>query len=266
MGRIRTIKPEFFKHEDLYLAEKETKLPLRVAFAGLWCCADREGRFKWKPNVLKLDVLPFDNCDFAKVLDALCVKGWVRKYSLNGQQYGDIPTFSSHQVVNNRERASELPNYSESIDSTREGRGNDATTTSLIPAQVEGKGMEGAMGKEGEREVAITPTYSEEDLKRWEVFKKWMATSADRVATMQKPITMDQFLELRIRFGAEHIRDMFLRMQNWKKLSNNVSAYLTYLNWVQLDEKRGTKVADPENPFEGMTKKQEEDIMKGLYP
>ena len=48
MARIRTIKPEFFRHEALYEAEHETGLPLRVAYAGLWTAADREGRFQWK--------------------------------------------------------------------------------------------------------------------------------------------------------------------------------------------------------------------------
>jgi hypothetical protein len=64
MARIRTIKPEFFRHADLYEAEKETGLPLRLAFAGLWTAADREGRFKWRPRELKLDCLPHDEVDF----------------------------------------------------------------------------------------------------------------------------------------------------------------------------------------------------------
>jgi hypothetical protein len=55
--RIRTIKPEFFHHEGLFEAEAETKLPLRVAFAGLWCIADREGRFKWEPRRIGVQVL-----------------------------------------------------------------------------------------------------------------------------------------------------------------------------------------------------------------
>ena len=33
MARIRTIKPDFFRHYDLYQAEKETGLPVRLAFA-----------------------------------------------------------------------------------------------------------------------------------------------------------------------------------------------------------------------------------------
>jgi hypothetical protein len=70
LARIRTIKPEFFRHADLYEAEKETGLPLRLAFAGLWTAADREGRFKWRPRELKLDCLPHDDVDFSRVLDA----------------------------------------------------------------------------------------------------------------------------------------------------------------------------------------------------
>ena len=36
MARIRTVKPEFFKHEEIYQAEIEEKLPLRLAFIGLF--------------------------------------------------------------------------------------------------------------------------------------------------------------------------------------------------------------------------------------
>ena len=45
MARIRTIKPEFFRHEGLYELEQETGFAIRVAFAGLWTACDREGRF-----------------------------------------------------------------------------------------------------------------------------------------------------------------------------------------------------------------------------
>ena len=109
MARIRTIKPDFFRHLELYQAEIETGLPLRVAFAGLWTVADREGRFRWQPAVLKLDVLPFDNLDFSRVLDACLTRGFVVKYEVKGLQYGLIPTFKKHQIVNNREKESILP-------------------------------------------------------------------------------------------------------------------------------------------------------------
>jgi len=92
--RIRTIKPEFFLHEGLFEAERATKLPLRLAFAGLWCAADREGRFKWEPRRLGVQILPYDNADFARVLDALATRGFIRKYALGTAEYGVIPSFT----------------------------------------------------------------------------------------------------------------------------------------------------------------------------
>ena len=110
MSRIRTIKPEFFRHEGLFDAEIETGLPLRVAFAGLWTAADREGRFRWRPRQLKLDVMPFDQVDFGTVLDALVEHGFVARYtSGDGVDLGFIPSWAKHQVINNRESSSVLP-------------------------------------------------------------------------------------------------------------------------------------------------------------
>jgi hypothetical protein len=111
MARIRTIKPEFFRHEQLFEAEKESGLPLRLAFAGLWTAADREGRFRWSPRALKLDCLPYDDVDFGAVLDALARYGFVVKYqdSDGGVEYGAIPSWDKHQVINNRESDSQLP-------------------------------------------------------------------------------------------------------------------------------------------------------------
>lgn len=147
MARIRTIKPEFFRHEALFEAEKETGLPLRIAFAGLWTAADREGRFRWAPRQLKLDCLPYDDADFSRVLDALMTRGFIAGYVVEGKQYGHIPSWKHHQVINNREKPSDLPEPNEINALTREARVNDALATPLKQVQVEGKGREG----EGER-------------------------------------------------------------------------------------------------------------------
>lgn len=143
--RIRSIKPEFFRHFDLYEAERQSKLPLRVAFAGLWCCADREGRFEWRPHELKVLVLPHDKVDFARVLDALTTRGFVVRYEAEGRTYGLIPSFKRHQVINNRESASTLP---VPITSTRAPRVEDACPTRHDLDQGEGNGREGN-GREG---------------------------------------------------------------------------------------------------------------------
>ncbi len=156
MGRIRTVKPELFTHEDLFEAEQETGLPLRVAFIGLFTCADREGRFKWRPRTLKLAVLPHDAVDFSRVLDALVTRGFLVRYaSESGEEIGLIPTFTKHQVINNRETPSDLPAPPANLDltgistrtPTRDPRVDDASYT-----RAQGKGKEGK-GKEGNEEA-----------------------------------------------------------------------------------------------------------------
>lgn len=134
MARIRTIKPDFFRHEPLFEAEKATGLPLRIAFAGLWTAADREGRFRWKPRSLKLDCLPYDDVDFEAVLEALRAAGLVVKYTVDGSEYGFIPSWHKHQHINQREAASNLPVPSDAQAS--------ASTCEHIPARGEGKGRE----------------------------------------------------------------------------------------------------------------------------
>lgn len=153
MARIRSIKPDFFRHSGLYRLEIETGLPIRVAFAGLWTAADREGRFRWDPDALKLDALPYDNVDFSRVLDALATRGHIVRYASDGREFGWIPSWSEHQVINNRESASVLPDFHDCEDTastcTRGARVDDETSTRLVHAQVEGKGREGnGKGKE----------------------------------------------------------------------------------------------------------------------
>jgi hypothetical protein len=168
MSRIRTVKPELFAHEELYEAEKETGLPLRVAFIGLFTVADREGRFKWRPRTLKLGVLPHDEVDFSRVLDALGTRGFIVKYaSPTGELLGAIPTFAKHQVINNREGPSTLPAPTQLIDfvsdanacPTRAPRVDDACLEddSRVPhaGQEEGKGRDGK-GQEGKENIGLT--------------------------------------------------------------------------------------------------------------
>lgn len=147
MARIRTVKPAFFRHSGLYRAEVETGLPLRVAFAGLWTAADKAGRFGWDADVLKLDCLPFDQVDFSRVLDALATRGFIVRYSCDGREFGAIPSWKKHQVINNRESESDIPEPTLTAvitdTSTREPRVADALGTPLMQVKAEGKGREG---------------------------------------------------------------------------------------------------------------------------
>ena len=114
MSRIRTVKPELFRHEELFDAELETGLPLRLAFIGLFTVSDCEGRFHWKPRTLKLDVLPHDIIDFVEVLNALEHHGFIQSYAVDGVKYGWIPSFTKHQRLQTKEMdaGSSIPAYS----------------------------------------------------------------------------------------------------------------------------------------------------------
>lgn len=163
--RIRTIKPDFFLHEAIYQAEVDFSLPLRISFAGLWCAADREGRFKWEARKLGIQILPYDGLDFSRVLDALATRGFIRKYRVGDAWFGVIPSFPRHQIINNRERDSDLPNpidY-EQFDAciTRASRDDHAS-------KEEGKGRE-RNGREGEqtrceRGVSFSGPFMEEEV------------------------------------------------------------------------------------------------------
>jgi hypothetical protein len=157
--RIRTIKPDFFLSESLHDAETETGLPIRIAFAGLWCAADREGRFEWRPRRLKTQILPYDGCDFSHVLDTLATRGALVKYTINGQDFGWIPGFTKHQVINNREKDSELPEPPEAALQAALTRAPHVEHTSATPAKekkAEGKGREGKGIEEEEEEEEET--------------------------------------------------------------------------------------------------------------
>ena len=108
MARQRLVKPDVFQHEDLHRAETVSALPLRLAFIGLWTQCDRRGCFEWKPTRLKLNILPFDNVDFAAVLSALESHGFVRSYVVDGKRFGHVPTMPLHQSFHIHEKPNHL--------------------------------------------------------------------------------------------------------------------------------------------------------------
>jgi len=102
MARIRTIKPEFFTSEDIV-----NLTPLsRLFYVSLWLEADREGRLEWKPRTFKLRYFPADDCDIEAMGRELVEAGLIVLYD---DKYAEIPSFAKHQVINNRESASEIP-------------------------------------------------------------------------------------------------------------------------------------------------------------
>ncbi|MCC5468580.1 hypothetical protein [Pelosinus baikalensis] len=105
MARSRNIKPGFFTNDEL--AEIE---PLgRLLFAGLWTIADREGRLEDRPKKIKIEVLPYDNCDIDSLLQELSNRKFILRYEVNGERYIQILTFIEHQNPHRNEKPSTIP-------------------------------------------------------------------------------------------------------------------------------------------------------------
>jgi uncharacterized phage protein (TIGR02220 family) len=134
VARIRTIKPDFFTSEDIVSLS-----PLaRLLYIALWCEADREGRFTWRPATFKLRYFPGDRVN----IDALCKELTRRELViLYGGCFAYIPTFSNHQHVNPREAHSSLPVPDASARVTdaqvgkegKEGKGKEGVNVRLTP-------------------------------------------------------------------------------------------------------------------------------------
>jgi hypothetical protein len=159
MARIRTFKPEFFRHEKLQDLELENpgKYPMFV-FEGLWSLCDKNGVFLFKPRQIKLDILPFLPFDMAETLKILENSNFIIRYSVDDNEYGYIPTFLKHQRINGEEgkQQAKYPLPPKDAGQTQEGSRSDAgqtqegSTNSGGSCPGKGKGN-GIKEKEGER-------------------------------------------------------------------------------------------------------------------
>lgn len=154
MARIRTIKPDFFRHEGLQDLERDHPGNyVMLAFAGLWTLCDKAGRFEWKPRTIKLDVLPFLDFDMGTTLTLLERFSYVRRYEVDGKLYGVIPSFEEHQRINGKE-AQEPAKHPEPVEFLEpEVEGSNGEATGKQSRSQEGKGREGKRkGREEEGE------------------------------------------------------------------------------------------------------------------
>ena len=144
MARIRTVKPDFFRHEllqDLELTYPG-KYPMLV-FEGLWGHCDKAGRFEWRPRHLKLDILPFLPFDMAETLDILAKSGMVRRYTVDGKEYGEIPSFTEHQRIGGKEAQEPEKHPGPTSEAPRKKRGSNGEALGKQQGLQEGKGREG---------------------------------------------------------------------------------------------------------------------------
>jgi len=108
MARSRNIKHKFFLNDDL------ADLPAlcRLLFIGLWCIADREGRLEDKPRRIKTEALPYDDCDIEDLISKLAEANFIKRYTVNEENYIQITTFKKHQNPHKNEIPSVIPAFS----------------------------------------------------------------------------------------------------------------------------------------------------------
>lgn len=106
--RIRSLKPGFFKNEELCGLSAWH----RICYAGLWCCADKEGRLEDRPKRLKAEIFPYDDLDMNSLLWDLMHAGFIVRYTApNLQPLLWIPSWGSHQFPRSDEAESKYPPF-----------------------------------------------------------------------------------------------------------------------------------------------------------
>jgi len=110
MARARNIKPGLFKNEILGEAN-----PLyTILFAGLWCLADKSGRLEDRPKRIKAEVFPYRfDLDASMALAWLNDNSFIKRYTIDGENYIQILKWRKHQAPHHKETNSVIPDFKE---------------------------------------------------------------------------------------------------------------------------------------------------------
>lgn len=173
MGRIRTLKPDFFRSRSL----AKVSLEARVTFQGLWCEADDHGRGVADPRIIKGVVWPLDDNvsaeDIGALLHELADSDHIVLYEIDGERFYEVIKWAKHQSAAYRRGVNVHPAPSvvqESATCTiEEPDGPDSpadqgepvlhdesckNVQAARPIVLEGKGREGNWEEEGRGSVA----------------------------------------------------------------------------------------------------------------
>lgn len=133
MARIRTIKPEFWRDEDLSKVGPEAAL-LAI---GLLNHSDDEGYFSANPKLIEADVFPLRELSGSVplMMEELRRIGYIVLFSgSDGKRYGQVVNFEKHQVIN-KKSPSKIKDLCAFPD-------NSSIATVVLPAGKERKGKE----------------------------------------------------------------------------------------------------------------------------
>ena len=110
--RIRTIKPEFWRSDDIAALSVED----RLLFIGLWSYVEDNGVGRDEPQLIQCDLYPLDTFTEASVrthggLMRLSQQGLITRYEgPDGRKYLQVNSWDKHQKIN-RPSKPRFPQY-----------------------------------------------------------------------------------------------------------------------------------------------------------
>lgn len=223
MARNRTIKPTFWS--DVKIGE--LKRDARLLYIGLWNFADDCGVVSADSRFLKASIFPFDDIrprDIDDWLKSLETSGMIIPIVYDGKAFYAIPNFGKHQVIcrPNVKMANVPPDILEQL---------IAAYKPVPQDKVEQK-----PDKVQEEVIEAEEVYDEVS-EAYSKFVAWCKENAPTVLKVKRPISKEEFVELRDKYGSNKMCIYLAKMDNWVPLTKKCSsAYRTLINWIERDE------------------------------
>jgi hypothetical protein len=251
MARIRTVKPEFFRSDQI----AECSALARLLFIALWCLADRRGRLEDRPKRIKAECLPYDDADANELLAELYRAKVIVRYRVGDQDLIQIVTFERHQRITGSEADSEsfLPPYSGNETDTKENhQGKSVELSEKHPGNTQETlrttGKEGREGREGKEYIGRSETRPAQKL---DLFDKLRSIYPKRSGSHRLPQAKAKFTKLATNgVGHERIIAGATRYRAWcdkteKTGTEFVMQLATWLNQGCYDEPYDLASAKP---------------------
>lgn len=247
--RIRTIKPEFWKHFQMSQLPAET----RLLALGLLNFADDEGYFSAHPALIRGELMPFEEKTrhIPAMLAALEGIGYVTLTTgIDGQPLGKITNFIKHQRIN-RPTASKhsRTTHAQLTESSVSNHAQLTHDSALERNREQGREEEQGflLAPDGAEPPATGSEASAAEPETGSDAKKEKGGDAEKLqwseATGWQGFTADLWDELAKAYPACDIRRQFLAMEQWLKANpakarkSNWRKFVT--NWLAKEQDRG---------------------------
>jgi hypothetical protein len=213
--RIRTVKPEFWKSESNGRLSRDA----RLLFIGLFNHADDQGRFRANPALIRAELFPYDDDLTLAAIQGMLTELSVNDHQIvlydgiNGDKYGWIPSFRTHQLVN-RPQPSKLPEYKGDLSDSVKDQG---MLTVGLEGNGSGKGMD--QGREGSAEGVKPPP---PPVKRFTPpsIEEVTAYCQERKNQVDPQKWMDHYTTNGWKVGRNQMKDWRASIRTWEKPSD----------------------------------------------